>query len=176
MMSPMPRMSRHDLVPVVLLVIFALAAAYFAVRPHVGEPQEEFFTVTTLPLTEYDGTVVRLSSLQPKPIVAYVWASWCPFCQDGFRQLSAARERHPGVAFVAINRAEPMLDAKGFTDKIGLPPGIRYLLDPSDSFYKMVGGFAMPEYIFVDSQKDVVAHVRGPITDEELETHLAEIE
>ncbi len=167
---------RRNIAAILLLAVFTGAAAYFAARPHVGQPKEEFFTVLTLPLTRYDGTVVRLTTLAPKPLVAYVWASWCPYCQEGFRQLSAARERHPGVAFVAINRAEPMLDAKGFTDKIGLPNGILYLLDPSDSFYKMVGGFAMPEYLFVDSQKEVVAHVRGPLTEEELEQMLARIE
>lgn len=153
---------------IALLAVFLLAGVFFAVRPRVA-PQDSFFTVFSLPLKEYSGDTVRLSSVANKPIVAYVWASWCPYCQDGFKELSALQQKYLGVAFVAINRAEPLLDAKGFTDKIGLPPGIRYLLDPDDAFYKLVGGFAMPEYLFVDRKSEIVAHLRGPIPADQLE-------
>lgn len=35
------------------------------------------------------------------------------------------------------------------------------LLDPNDSFYSAIGGFSMPETIFVDAQGNIVEHKRG---------------
>ncbi len=172
MMSRMYSSLKENLALTLVCVAFAAGLVYFAARPHVAPDEQSFFSLFSLPLQDYQGKTVRLSTFETKPIVVYLWASWCPFCQAGFRDLSQAQQQHPDIAFVAINRGEPFADAKGFTDKMLLPSGIAYLLDPSDSFYKAVGGFAMPEYLFVDRHSTIVEHARGPLTAQQLQTEL----
>ena len=172
MMPHMLRFVRENLAIIVVCIAFALGLVYFAARPHIAPEEKSFFSLFSLPLQDYQGKTVRLSAFETKPIVVYLWASWCPYCQEGFRNLSQAQSAHANIAFVAINRGEPFMDAKGFTDKIGLPAGIAYLLDPDDTFYKAIGGFAMPEYIFVDRRSTIVGHARGPLTPEQLEEQI----
>jgi thiol-disulfide isomerase/thioredoxin len=95
----------------------------------------------------------------------YSWASWCPYCEQGFKDLTAIQgEYGSAIHIVAINRAEPKGDAQQFTDRLPLSPGITYLLDQNDTFYKAIGGFAMPEILFINWHGDIVAHQRGPMT------------
>jgi len=48
-----------------------------------------------------------------------------------------------------------------YLEDLGIVDSMVYLLDPSDSFYKSIGGFTMPETIFVDVNGEIVTHKRG---------------
>jgi thiol-disulfide isomerase/thioredoxin len=122
-----------------------------------------------LVLTDYEGKKVKLSEFKQKAVVVHSWASWCPYCADELRHLSEIKEIYgDSVAVVAINRAEPLSVAKDFSDSLGLPAGISYLIDPDDAFYKQIGGYAMPETIIIDERGDTAYHQRGPITFKEI--------
>ena len=43
-----------------------------------------------------------------------------------------------------------------------------FLLDSSDSFYRSIGGFTMPETLFVDGGGNILLHKRGPMTLDEM--------
>lgn len=174
MIVPM-RFIRANLPAVVVCLVFAAGLIYFATRP-AAQASDSIFGELSMPLKAYDGAVVRLTSFSTRPLIVYSWASWCPYCQDQFRALSAIKEEYgSAVNIVAINRAEPFADAKQFTDKMLLPAGIVYVLDPDDAFYKSVGGFAMPELLFIDTHLNIVNRSRGPLSQTELEAAVQQL-
>lgn len=115
-------------------------------------------------LKDYNGKTVSLDDFKGQPILINSWATWCPFCVKELPDfVSAQKEFGSKVTIIAINRAESIDVAKGYTDEQGNTNDLVYLLDPKDSFYRSIGGFAMPETIFVDSEGQTVFHKRGPM-------------
>jgi len=113
-------------------------------------------------LKDYDRNTVNLSDFTGKPLVINSWAVWCPFCKKELSEFAVVqKEVGDSVVFIAIDRAESLKTAKQFTDEIGVTDEMVFLLDPSDSFYRSIGGFSMPETIFVDTDGNIKIHKRG---------------
>jgi len=120
-------------------------------------------------LKTYEGKEVKLSDFRGKPTIINVWASWCPFCTDELVDfVSLQKEFGDKITIIAINRGESLETAKQFSDRIGITNKFILLLDPSDSFYQAIGGFSMPETIFVDKNGFIKYHKRGPMILEEM--------
>lgn len=117
-----------------------------------------------LTLQDYNGKTVNLADFAGKPLVLNSWAAWCPFCRKELPDfVTAQKEFGDKVVIISINRQESLSTAKGYTDSQGTSNGLIFLLDPSDSFYQAIGGFSMPETIFVDKNSNIVEHKRGPM-------------
>ncbi|MBI3335442.1 MAG: TlpA family protein disulfide reductase, partial [Candidatus Portnoybacteria bacterium] len=115
-------------------------------------------------LQDYDGKTVRFTDFTGKPLIINSWAAWCSFCRKELVDFAVAqKEFGASVAIVAIDRAESREVAKKYSDEIGVTDDLIFLLDPSDSFYQSIGGFSMPETIFVDKNSNIVDHKRGPM-------------
>ena len=113
--------------------------------------------------------MVALSDFSGKIIVVNSWAVWCPFCKKELGDFARLQEEFKNdIVVVAIDRQESLKIAKGFTDSEGITRDLIFLLDPSDSFYRSIGGFSMPETIFVDKEGNIVIHKRGPMEFEEM--------
>ena len=96
------------------------------------------------------------------PLVINVWAADNPISAEELKALADAQaEFGDRIVVIAINRGEPLSFAKNFTDRLGVTGSIIFLMDPTDSFYKAIGGFQMPETLFVDREGNVVDHKRG---------------
>lgn len=122
-----------------------------------------------LTFRDYEGKEVALSDFRGRPMVVNSWAAWCPFCVDELVDFTRLQEEFGDkITVVAIDRAEPLATARGFSDKAGVTGKIVLLLDPADSFYSSIGGFSMPETIFVDENGLIKDHKRGPMTLEEM--------
>lgn len=120
-------------------------------------------------LKDYDGNAVTLSQFAGRPVVVNAWAAWCPFCREELKDFAAVQEEFGNrVIIIAIDRAEPLETAQRYTDELGVTGKMIFLLDPSDSFYQSIGGFSMPETIFVDAAGQIVFHKRGPMKVEEI--------
>jgi len=127
-------------------------------------------------LVDYSGNTVSLDQFKNKPLVINSWAVWCPFCREelaDFAQLQ--KEFQNRVVVIAIDRQETFKKAKGFTDELGITGDMLFLLDSSDSFYKLIGGFSMPETIFVNSSGKIIVHKRGPMDLFEMREHTNKI-
>lgn len=123
----------------------------------------------TFALADYDGNIIDTKDFKGKIQVLNAWASWCPFCVDELPDFGELQEAFPeDVVVVAVNRAEPTSIAKDFSDKLGLSDTYIFLIDPSDTFYKSIGGFSMPETLFLDKKGKLVQHKRGPLTFEDM--------
>lgn len=111
---------------------------------------------------DYQGNTVTHEDFAGTPLVINSWASWCPFCIDELPDFAAIQKEFAGqVVFIAIDRSESLDTAKGYSDELKVTDDLIFLLDPDDSFYKTIGGFSMPETIFVDSKGIVTFQRRG---------------
>lgn len=113
-------------------------------------------------LKDYDGNTVSSADFAGKAMIVNSWAAWCPFCVDELPDFATIQgEFKDDLVIIAINRVEPIGTAKGFSDQLGVTNKLVMLLDPNDSFYRSIGGFSMPETIFVDADGNIVEHKRG---------------
>ena len=126
-------------------------------------------------LKDYNGNIVSLADFQGQPIVINSWAVWCPFCVKELPVFSQAQGEFENVTIIAIDRSEPLDQIKAYTDDLGLTDDLVFLLDPKDSFYRSLGGFAMPETIFVNKDGFIVHHKRGPMEIEEIRSKIKDI-
>jgi len=120
--------------------------------------------VPNLTLKDYDGNDVNIKEIEGGVVLLNAWAVWCPFCVDEIPDFVQAQiDLGDDITVVLINREESLERAKGFSDKLGANGVVITLLDPADSFYRQIGGFAMPETLFV-RDGNVILHKRGPMT------------
>ena len=127
-------------------------------------------------MQNYDGKTVRLSDFAGKPLVINSWAAWCPFCRKELVDFATVqKEFGDKVIIIAVDRSETREIAKKYTDELGVTSGMVFLLDPSDSFYQSIGGFSMPETIFVDKDGRIADHKRGPMDVQEMRERIQKI-
>lgn len=127
-------------------------------------------------LQDYNGQAVKLSDFAGKPLIINSWAAWCPFCKKELPDfVTVQKEFGDKIVIIAINRQESLATAKGYTDAQGTSNDLIFLLDPNDSFFRSIGGFSMPETIFVDRNGNIVDHKRGPMEVDEIRERLQKI-
>lgn len=120
-------------------------------------------------LQNYEGQTITPASFAGRPLVINSWAAWCPFCREELRDFAKVKKEFGDkLEIVAIDRAESLTVAKKYSDELGVTNDFVFLLDPGDSFYQSLGGFSMPETIFVDKNGNIVFHKRGPMKLEEI--------
>lgn len=162
----------------ILILLVVLAVSAFLVYSFVSprglfsglsndlkniEPSEEFS------YTDIDGNKVDLTQFKGKPLIINAWASWMPFSRNELTMLAKVKEsRGDTLNVIAMNRMEAAGVIRAYKDGFNLPNSFVYLLDPSDNFYKSIGGYAMPETMFYDRDGVLIHHKRGVLTESEL--------
>jgi len=130
--------------------------------------QTSFEKAPDFALHDYGGKTVRFADFAGKPLVINSWAAWCPFCRKELVDFATAqKEFGDDVTILAIDRAESRKTAKKYTDELGIT-NLIFLLDPSDLFYQSIGGFSMPETIFVNRDGNITERKRGPMEIKEI--------
>lgn len=129
-----------------------------------AEPSAQSDNVPNFHLQDYSGKTMNLSDFAGKPLIINSWATWCPFCRQELADFATAqKEFGDKVTVIAIDRVESSDTARKYTDQQGTTDKLIFLLDPTDSFYQSIGGFSMPETVFVDTNGKIVDHKRGPM-------------
>lgn len=161
----------------VLLISITFLFSYFFFRAPEKPADSNFGNQFSLLLTGLsDGKDVHLYEYRRQIIVAYTWASWCVYCGDELKRLADLKKTYGDkIQILAVNRAEPRPTAKEFIDSLGLGDDVTLLLDPTDSFFKSIGGYAMPETVFINEAGDIVYHQRGPLDLSTLQTRMKEL-
>ena len=168
-------------VTVVIIGILIIGGLSWLVISNQNAPEESNQKVESekapdFALQNYDGETVQLADFAGKPLVINSWAAWCPFCRKELVDfVTAQKESGDKVIIVAVDRAETRDIAKTYTDELGVTGEMVFLLDYSDSFYQPIGGFSMPETIFVDRNGDIVFHKRGPMDAEEIRAKIKKL-
>lgn len=160
-----------------IIIIAVIGISGFLILRDSGEEKVEqpaaentkYDKIPDLSFEDYAGNAFSLSDLRGKPHVVNAWAVWCPFCKAELEDFALLQEEFGDkIVVVAIDRQESLAKAKGFTDEIGVTQKMTFLLDPKDAFYKSIGGFSMPETIFVDKNGNIIVHKRGPMALDEM--------
>jgi cytochrome c biogenesis protein CcmG, thiol:disulfide interchange protein DsbE len=114
------------------------------------------------------GGKVSLASLRGKVVVLNFWASWCEPCKEEAAILERAwqRNRDRGVVLVGIDAHDLKKDARRFVERYGSTYEI--LHDGPGSTLGRYGITGFPETLFVDRRGDLVAWIRGPVTEDTL--------
>ena len=102
---------------------------------------------------DFEGNIVSLSDFRGKPIVVNSWAVWCPFCIDELPEFARLQEEFEDeIVVIVIDRAESKEKQIPYLEDLEVAGKLVFLLDPGDSFYRSIGGFSMPETLFVDGE------------------------
>lgn len=161
----------NRLVTVLIVLTLIITGAYFIftseTRPNDLAP--------SFSLEDYSGVVVSSSNFDGTIQVINVWSSWCPFCVKELPDFVRLQKEFPDIAVIAINRGESLETAKDFTDNLGISDRMTFLVDEESSYYKSIGGFSMPETLFVDEDGNIFLHKRGPMTFEEMKEIINQI-
>lgn len=129
-----------------------------------------------LAYTDLDGNRVLLSSVKGKPLIINSWATWMPFSKDELAMLNELKKEYGDrVTILAINREEDKEFIKSYLAQFGISQDIMILVDPGDTFYKGIGGYAMPETVFYHDNGIIAVHKRGVLTMEELKSNIENI-
>ncbi len=119
--------------------------------------------------TDLEGNPVNLTAYKGKPLIINSWASWMPFSQTELPLLAKIKEeKGDALNILAINRMEDKAVIKSYMSVFSIPNTIVFLVDPTDNYYKVTGGYAMPETMFYNDDGVIVSHKRGNMTEEEL--------
>lgn len=116
--------------------------------------------------TDLDGNPIKFSDFAGEPLVINSWATWMPFSKDELLALIALKEsKGDALTILAINRMEDKAVIRAYLATFGIDASkIIFLVDPADTFYKGVGGYAMPETVFYAKDGVITTHTRGVIT------------
>lgn len=163
-----------------LVVIIAVIGIIAATRNKQGPANDvssnQSDTVPQLALKDLSGKAVALADFKGKTLVVNAWAAWCPFCRQELPDFAAVqKELGDKVVIIAVDRAESVDTQKRYTDELGVTNDLIFLQDPGDSFYQAIGGFSMPETIFVDKDGNIRDHKRGPMDAAEIRQRIEKI-
>ena len=140
-----------------------------------GKGAESKRSLPDLSFLDYEGNTVALADFAGKPLVVNSWAAWCPFCIKELPDFALLQKEFPEVVVIAIDRAESLNTAKSYTDDLGITDDLIFVLDRKDSFYRSIGGFSMPETLFVDKDGVIQTHKRGIMDLDEMKRRVENI-
>lgn len=100
-----------------LVILLLLAAALIAGMDYLRQPAlPQNFTST--PLQTLDGKTVDLAAMsQPRPLLLYVWATWCGVCRYTTPSVSALASRGENVMSVALRSGDDAALARWLAQK-----------------------------------------------------------
>lgn len=107
---------------------------------------------TDFALKRLDGSPVALSSYSGKPVILYFWATWCPYCIDGFPTLNALQRQYEssGLEILAIDILESADKVRQIVRRHNVD--LTVLLDETGRITETYLVKAVPTYVFIDRE------------------------
>ena len=154
---------------IVLAFIGFLSLLIFGPKLETEETNNNIDPLPSFELKDFEGTIYTLEDFEGKNFVINSWASWCPFCTDELPDFTKIKEEMGDqITIVAINRNESDEVAKEYKENLDMNGELIFLQDPGDTFYQSIGGFSMPETLFINEDGFIIEHYRGPLNYEEI--------
>jgi len=165
------RSNRHSVLPLVLILLVAIAglaiALFFAHERTERDNRTDIERISESPsgYTTIDGEPFVFDTSTHEFTVVTTWATWCSLCGIHLSALSQlSRELGTGIALVAVNRKEQKSIIDSYVSEVGLPDGIIYVLDSEDFLLNATQGYSVPETILYDSSGKERNRMREPLT------------
>lgn len=164
---------------IVLVLIGAISFSFISPKGYFSPLQNDLKNIEkneSQTYTDLSGNPVRIRDFHGKILIVNAWATWMPFSQNELSMLSAVAEKYPEeIQVLAINRMEQAGIARSFMGVNPVSDKVRVLLDPNDSFYTSVGGYAMPETVVYNTDGVIVYHARGVLNESEIMSVIASL-
>ena len=177
-MNAMKLLGKRTTVIFVVAIFLVIATIFFLFKREKGNmlPPVPLHELPNLVFKNYEGQEVNLAAIRGRPLVINTWASWCPFCVAELPRLAALQKQYGDrILILEVNRGESAEIAKKYTEQSSFAKDLDFVLDPSDSLYTAIGGFSMPETIFVSKDGLILYHKRGPMDLLEMQRRVQDI-
>ena len=132
---------------------------------------------TDIPLVDYVGNEITLSSFKGKPVVLNFWASWCGPCKMEMPHFEKMyKELGDEVEFVMVNLTygrETMANAKNYVDTNGFTFNVYY--DTQGKASTAYNISSIPMTVFIDKDGKLVERKIGTLSEAQLRTRIENI-
>jgi len=173
------RLSRQHIVllGVLLIIITVVAVITWRVQrstPEVATPafEQHFASSTSTPASykTVTGEVIAPTLSTSTFTVVTSWASWSPYTPTEFAVLAGLRAQYSPeeLDIILLNRRETPEQADSYLKVNPAPEGVTLMIDEQDTFYSQIEGYTMPETVVYDQNGEVVLHLRGPVSHEQI--------
>jgi thiol-disulfide isomerase/thioredoxin len=131
--------------------------------------------IAAVPVTTDLGETTTIGALREgMPAIVNSWASWCPYCRKELPELEAlARSFEGRVQVIAVNRGESSRVGKAYLAQLDTSSAVAYVYDATDAWYRAIGGYMMPETVFIREDGTVAHHHRGVLSSEDMRSYAA---
>jgi len=119
------------------------------------------------------GETVDIASFRGKPVVLNFWATWCGPCWEEHPVLNETARAHPEVQFLGVVFQDDEAKIQDFLRKRG--SAYPTVIDDRGKTAIAYGVGGVPETFIIDAHGTIVAKHDGPITQEQLQSYLAEV-
>lgn len=132
-----------------------------------GQPAPDFY------LQLDDGSHMRLSDLQGRPVMLNFWATWCHPCRVEMPDIVSESEADQDLVVLSINVMEEQQVVESFASDFQMTMPI--LMDSGGDLRNTYGVQGMPTSVFIDRDGHVANVWRGLLTADKLGELLTEI-
>lgn len=163
----MALMQKKMTVAIIIIFCIAAGAVLFFMSRKSGLSDEltvmSLSTISDMIFKDLEGKDISVSSLRGRQVVFHIWSSWCLLCIQEIPDMAVLqKEFGDALVVIEVNRAESLEVVKKYADQFNASHNLLFVLDINDALYKEIGGFSMPEVIFVDKNGMIKDHTRGP--------------
>lgn len=162
------------------LLVLAVGVVLWFVFTGGGHKQETYSpdVLSELPqapdfsFPDATGKEVVLSEVQSLLRIVHFWASWDPSSAEGLHALAEIAREHSDVAVIALNRDVVPSEGQALLARLELGDMLVFAYDKNDTYYRELGGYNMPETVFLAPGGEILEHVRGPMSEEEFRSSI----
>lgn len=120
-----------------------------------------------------DGSAVKLSDLEGKPVILNFWASWCGPCKSEMPDFEEACAQYGGdIHFMMVNSTDGSRETVDTASAYLADNGYTFpaYFDTDFEASTAYGVTGLPTTFFIDSEGYLVAYARGALNAETLQT------
>ncbi len=153
------------LIPLLCVLLLTACGGEPPTRLNTGDAAPVFKTV------RLDGSAIDFpAAFAGSPIVLRFWADWCKFCEPEMRLIDTVRQRHAGLAVLAVNAGQDKATVEAFMQKLGV--GYPAAMDESSKIAKSYGVVGLPTTFLIDGQGMVRGKIVGEADEAMFERHV----
>jgi len=156
----------------VALLVCAGVGAWFVLRGTQDTAVSNEGTHVVAPgfsLPNAEGQSVVLEDIQAPVRVVHFWASWSPYSKEALPALvELKRAFGEQVAVIALDRDTDPATGRAFLASLQLGDELVFAYDAADTYFKKLGGYNMPETVFLAPDGSILKHVHGPMSYEKM--------
>lgn len=122
-----------------------------------------------------DGTRFRLSDHledDGRPVILNLWASWCGPCREEMPALDAVAAANPEIFLLGVAVDDEASAARRFAGEVGVSYALA--IDEGNTVGDRYPSPGLPATFFIDEHRQVVKIVFGAVTQEQVESLIAE--